>query len=193
MPGPDSRVSICNVALGHVEQDPIVNFIDQNKRANACRLYFDAARRQALGDHIWKCALKQAQLAASPTPPPFGFANAYPKPADFISLYKVGGETLESGGRWRVVGTTIQTNQGSPLDAEYIFDLQDYTQFDPLLTRAVEYRLAAYLCKPLTGKSDDRAALEKLALDAAGEARFRDSQQDSPREFNADILLRSRR
>jgi hypothetical protein len=185
----DSRVGVINSALGHVGQDPIVNFNDQAKRAIWARQFFDRARQDALGGHYWKCAMKQAQLAAAPVPPLFGPANAYPVPADGINFYRASEYSWE---KWDVINGAILTDMGPPLDCYYVYDLQDLTRFDTLLTRAMEFMLGSYLAKPLTNSMTLRDELTKLANDKFAEARHRDSQQGSPRQWDVDVLLRAR-
>jgi len=186
----DSIVSICNIALFALGEDPIVSLEDNTKRAILCNGRYDDVRRAVLRSHPWPCAKVQALLAASATPPLFTFANAYPLPADFIRMVDLP-ENDEAV--WEIQGNALLTDEDAPLQLVYVRDLTDPTLFDPLLVHTIAYALGVELVEPL---AQDGSKLQRLAamLNDKGEtARLVASQGDSPREWDEDVLLRSRR
>jgi hypothetical protein len=90
----DSIVGICNLGLVNgLGQDPISALSDNRKAAIHCNISYDPVRRAVLRAHPWDFATTRRQISASATPPPFGYANAYQLPADFIRIVAVGDDT----------------------------------------------------------------------------------------------------
>ncbi|HEV2189675.1 MAG TPA: hypothetical protein VGR70_20870 [Stellaceae bacterium] len=177
-------------------EDPItsINPADGSRRSVLAAQFYDPSRRAMLESACWKCAKRQASLVAAASVPLFEFNNAYPIPADYIRSFKVVWSDREPYELMNLagIGRCIVTNDGSPLNLDYIFDLQDCTQMDPLLVMAIAADLAAVLAVPLAHdvqlKRDAEADREgRLAI-----ARTTDAQQNRPREFDVDVLLRSR-
>jgi hypothetical protein len=154
-------------------------------------------RRVAARDarwHPWREAKRQLQPAASSQAPLFTYAAAYPVPADFIRMY----ELPESGRvRWELmnlqnIGRCVVTNDGGPLDAAYIFDLEDTTQMSPLLVKTIAAEIAVNLALPLTRDATLKAQCESDRQGYLAAARTASAQQGSPRQLDSDRLLRAR-
>lgn len=194
----DSPVSICNVALAMLSEDPIASLTppDPNKRGRLCAQFYDTSRRAMLEAAPWRCAKAQFQAAASATAPLFTYGAAYPVPTDYIRMFELpqGGDT-----RWELmnlagIGLCIVTNggQGSTLDETYIYDLQDCTLMSALLVKAIAADMAVNMAWPL---ARDMSLKEECGKDREAYlslARTVSAQQASPRAFDADTLLRSR-
>ena len=193
----DSPVSICNIALIALGEDPIVSLSDNTKRAILCNARYDDVRRAVLRSQPWNSARKQVQLAASTTSPLFNYDNAYPLPNDFIRMYGLDTDLEES--IYDIMADpasgklTLYTDEGAPLNVTYIYDLQDCTQMDPLLVHTIGYQLAGELALPLTQSSERAQQVLNVMAAKLQIARMVDSQDNAPREWDTDILLRSRR
>jgi hypothetical protein len=192
----DSPTSISNLALAMLGEDPILSVDppDANKRGRAAAAFYDTARRAMLEAYPWRCAKRQAQLAAAASTPLFTYAQAYPLPADFIRFYELPEDGLQ---RWEVVnllniGRCVVTDAGAPLDVTYVFDLTDCTLMDPLLVMTIACDQAAGMALPLARDMSLKTSLlaDRDAYLAA--ARTASAQQASPRHFDTDVLLRSR-
>lgn len=186
----DSIVSISNICLVELGEDLIVDINQNVKRAIYCKQRYDDVRRGVMREHPWNCNKKQAQLAAATVPPLFGYGNAFQLPGDFLRFYKIADN---DEAQWEIVGTMLYTDETAPLNIVYHYDLQDPTQFDALLTQTIGLSLAVALAVPLTQSEarGDRAA--KKLQDRLDTARLISSQENSPREWDEDIWLRSRR
>jgi hypothetical protein len=185
----DSIVSICNMALIAIGEDPITSLSDARKAAILCNALYDPTRREMLEMQPWKFAKKQASLAASPTAPAFTYENAFPLPADFIRMYD---EPEEDDPEYEIQGTQMLSNDDSPFQMVYIFDCQDPTTFSPLFVQLLAVALGQKLAQPLTQnieKENELASKVEAYLDRAA---LSNSQQESARELNDDVLLRSR-
>lgn len=189
----DSVVSMCNIALIALGENPIVSVFppDNTKRAIVCAQRYDDSRRYVLRSHPWNSAKKQAQLAALQTAPLFGYSNAFALPADFV---RMSDEGLPENGRsrWRIYGNALYSNESAPLDFPYIYDLQDPTLMDPGLVHAVAYQLAAEVGMVITLSSAKVQNALKILESKQSTARLVGSQDQSPEEWDADIWLRSR-
>jgi hypothetical protein len=192
----DSPTSTSNLALAMLSEDPIsnVNPPDNTKSGRLCAQFYDSSRRAMLEAAPWRCAKRQAQLAAAATVPLFTYGAAYPLPADYIRSF----ELPEDGGAvWEImnlagIGPCLVTNLGGPLDHTYIFDLQDCTQMSALLVKTIAADMAVNMALPL---SRDLSLKQQCEADREGYislARTASAQQASPRRLDADTMLRSR-
>lgn len=195
MPAGQSIIGIANIALFELGEDPIASLGDPNKRAIACQARYDDVRLATLEDAPWDCAKKLAQLAASPTAPPFGYANQFPLPADWVRMIKVADQDGLGLGdrRWEVLGQYLMSDLGAPLNTLYVFDLQDPTKFSPKLAQAIGYALALEIAPGICRDDSRIARIQKKYDTRISEAKTISSQQNAPREWDADVLLRSRR
>lgn len=187
----DSSTSICNIALIALGEDPITDVSDNNKRAILCKARYDDIRRFCLRTHVWNFAKKQAQIAADPVAPLFDWTSRYAIPADFIRFYREGGDQGDMS-IWNVQQGFIYANTTGALDVLYIYDVQDPTQFDPAFVHVLAYNIASELGFPLT---QNTARVQMALQQMAGKndiARFAGAQENAPREWDVDVLLRSR-
>lgn len=186
----DSETSIVNQALVALGEDPITSLADDNKRAILANLFYHPVRRSLLRSHPWNCAKKLATLAADATAPTFDYSSRYALPSDFIRFYREDSENdMEV---WDVIGGYVYTHTSGALNCVYIYDLQDCTQMDAGLVQALVYALSAKLAMPLTQNSE-RAKLGLAQLEGEmATARFAGAQENAPREWDEDVLLRSR-
>ena len=192
----DSPTSIANLALALLSEDPIGNIDppDNNKRGRLARQFYDPARRAMLAAAPWREAKRQAQLAAATTAPAFTYGRAYPVPADFIRWY----DLPEDGGTdWEMmnlagVGLCVVTDAGPALDVTYVMDLDDCTLMSPLLVMALASEIGTLMALPLARDMSLKAACEAQRDRYLSLARSVSAQQANPREWDTDVLLRSR-
>lgn len=187
----DSSTSICNIALIALGEDPIKSLSDNNKRAILCNARYDDIRRFVLRTHVWNCAKKQAQIAADPVKPLFKWANRYPLPADFIRFYSEDDDTYDMS-IWNVIGQWIYSNETGSLNVNYIFDLQDPTQFDSTMVHVIAYNIASELGMALTQNAERVKTALAMMQGKYDIARFTGAQENAPREWDVDVILRSR-
>jgi hypothetical protein len=187
----DSQVTICNIGLIEgLGQDPITSFDDQTKPAILCKQLYDTKRREVLRAFPWNFAKRFAQLAADMTVPPFHYANAFPLPADYITMFNLPDNDLA---QWEVVGHSLYTDEGAPLNTIYISDFKDPTRFDPLFCTCLGYAVGSGLAIGILQDKKLRDQLEQYWRDKLSTARSISSQENSPVEWDVDVLLRSRR
>lgn len=155
------EVSIFNQALNAIgTRDNVSSVAENSREAEVCRLWYTTTRDQVLRAAYWNCAKAYARLAVAAQrdetvawqagDPEPGFLFAYALPSDCIRP-----RFLSSYSRF-----TVGVNGGAPAlfsNAEEV--ILFYTKretnvalWDASLQMAVAYALAAYICKPLTGK-----------------------------------------
>lgn len=188
-----SSVEIANHALQLVGAARIQALIDNSKSARSVNTAYDRCRRAELRRHTWSCATRRASLATSATAPPFGRANQYPLPSDFVrllppdpgsNLFSYGDGTplifsstsaspdrdwqIENDGNGNKV---IVTNTGAPLFIRYVFDLQDPNQMDDLLRDALAARIALEIVEELTQSNEKKDFAMTFYKDVIAEAK----------------------
>jgi hypothetical protein len=187
----DSATSVANIALIALGEKPITALGENNRNATLVSARLDDVRRFVLRSHPWRCAKKQAQLAASTSAPLFRWTSKYPLPADFTRFYNED-ETTSYLGTWEIMDGHLYTDRQGALDCEYIYDLQDYTRMDAAMIHVIAYHLASEIGLPITQNPSRVELALRLMSGKLDIARLINAQEASPREWNVDVLLWSR-
>jgi hypothetical protein len=185
----DSQISVINIGLSAIGEDPITDINAPYKRAIGMKGAFDRVRRQALEMHPWRFAKTLAQLSASATPPPFGYGNAFDLPADHVRPFD---DVDDSRQDWEIVGNQLMTDAGGPLNYVYVRDHRDVTQWPPLFCTLLGQMLGADQCEYITQSAEKQTKVDSKVSETLALARNSSAQASNPREFDDDILLRSR-
>jgi hypothetical protein len=173
-----SSTTIANRALQMVGAASIMALTDDSREARACQTCYDTCRRAELQAHKWRFSIKRATLAASADAPLFGFAYAFPLPADCLDIILPNDPCLD----WQVEGRSILTNQGMSADLSgtgpelalrYKADITDPTTFNALFCEALSAAMAMEIVEPLTQSNTKAQMIQqkyKYALDRASAA-----------------------
>lgn len=157
-----SSISICNMALGFLGQEPILNLLDpQNSQEQLCAQYYDVARLAILEESQWAFAMRRVVLEGEVVEPEWGYANAHPLPSDVIRVLFVGlqeDERQYTQFDWRLEDGNIVTDQNK-IFVRYTGDVTDTTRFSPLFVQCLAARLAADMCIAIT---ENRALRNEL-------------------------------
>lgn len=146
-----SAVDICNRALQKLGESPITSLTEDSDRARECNRAYEAVRDAELRSRPWNFARTRVELAASSTPPAFGYANAFPLPSDFLRLYP--GNTVSD---WQIESGSILTDDAAPLQIVYIRREEDPNKYDPLFREALAAKLAVEMAERLTQSGQKR-------------------------------------
>lgn len=176
----DSKIAIWNRALGFLGMRMVAAAGENTPEAVQCRLYWDAARRQALRDFPWNFAQERAWLAQLPVPQEYAqeYAHAYALPDGCLKMHEVRHE-----GRmprpFRLArnaagdGTMVLTCAARALGL-FTRDVQDSRLFDDLFAHALSRKLAALvavaLLKAGSQKTEELEKLYAASLPPAREA-----------------------
>jgi hypothetical protein len=186
----DSIISICNLGLLALGQDPVNSLTDNRKAAILCNARYEQVRREMLRAHPWGFARRRAQLPASDTQPAFGDFTAFTLPSDFIRLVEAPDVCKRRG--WMIEQRQLLSNETAPLNLLYIFDCQDATLFDPLFIAVLGYAIAVELAIPITQDRGIKSQMETELEGKLASARLVTSQDNSSSEYDVDVLLESR-
>jgi hypothetical protein len=147
-----NETEICNIALGILKGEPIVNYeTDTTTRAKWCRSFWPSTRDSVLRAYPWGFAIARKALAADPTAPIFGFDVKFALPDNpyCLRVLELDDEDLD----WKVEGRFLVCNN-STVSIKYISRVLDATLYDSMFVQAMSTRMAAMLCKPITGSAD---------------------------------------
>jgi len=182
-----AKIDIANRALVKLGAEPLTSLSEDNDRAVSFNQLYDAVREATLEAYPWRFALKRAQLAQGATDPTWGWASAFPLPAD---LLKVESTDLDSS-PWTVERGELYSDR-SEMKIVYIFNVTDTNTFSPTYVEALSEHLASEMAIAVTGEANLKQFHWELYLAKIKEARTRDSQAGSPKQFPRSDLENER-
>lgn len=182
-----SKTEICNGALQIVEEGPLLDFSDDSERGRICRTAYDTVRQAELRKHVWNCAKRRVVLAADTEAPAFGYAYAYPLPADCLRVLRD-----RDSPEWAVEGRTILTDDGPALNLRYVASLEDPAQMDAAFVDALQAAIARRIAGQVTQSSTKVQLARQAYDDAIAEARRANAFENSPQELPTDDWLLAR-
>lgn len=187
-----SITGIANRALQLLGAIAIMNLTDNSAEARECSRAYDSCRRAELRAHLWNFATARATLAPDGATPNFGYQYQFTLPTDCIRIILPNDAELD----WKQEGRKILTNtQSSPFAAgmwnasntaspvlylNYISDIQDPTQFDPLFCEALSHRMAIAMCERITQSNQKKQILQAEYKESIAEARVTDAFENLP-------------
>lgn len=203
-----SNTEIANLALARLGDHEIANLAtDTTKAGRIMRAHYEQTRDLLLRAHPWNWAIKRATLAASATAPNHEFAYAFPLPTDCLKIVQcdfeqatvtyfdayAGQYTLPQSYRIEVVGgqRCIVTDE-SACKIEYIAEITDVAQFDPLFVDLFASRLAAECAYAITQSRPLSEQMWQLYEMKWRDATATDAQEGTPRPIVADAWLGAR-
>lgn len=173
--GEYSEVAICNMALAEIGRGAeIVSLDEKSEAARACRRRYPYARDAVLRSYDWNFAAQRASLPAAADAPAFGYAAAFPLPADCLLVRAVHNPGTIA---WEVEQRRILTNARAPLLVCYTARVTNPSAFDVLFTDALVTRLAADLAVQLSESQSRATSLYQLFQAKLSDARRRDADE----------------
>jgi len=173
--GEYSEVAICNMALAEIGRGAeIVSLDEKSEAARACRRRYPYARDAVLRSYDWNFATRRASLPASADKPAFGYAAAFPLPADCLLV-----RAVHNAGNvpWEVEQRAILASAPAPLLVSYTARVTNPATFDVLFTDALVTRLAADLAVQLSDSQSRATSLYQLFQAKLADARRRDADE----------------
>ena len=135
-------IQICNLALSAIGEEQVQSLDDDNENARLCALCFEPSRDAVLRGYPWNRAMDRAQLASLTEAPAFGYDYQYELPVDCLRVFRLLDADLLEIEEYRVEGRKILCNAEAPVYLQFVKRLEDSTDMDPLLARAVAALLA---------------------------------------------------
>lgn len=187
-----SETSICNMALARLGHDQITSLDDDSTAGRACKLFYAPTRDALLREHQWNFAIKRQALAQESTAPAFEYSYQYPLPADCLRVIRLDEEIYSSGDPdYRVEQGKIVTDEGT-VKIEYVAQITDAEQFEPLFVDCLAQRLAAELAMRLTDNAQAAQAAWQAYDQKVSMARTFDAREGRPRAIEADAWTLAR-
>jgi len=158
-----SEVSIGNRSLDKLGATHIVSLEDRDPKAVALKEAYPVVRDAELRRHRYRFSLGRALLAASDTPPEFGFDFAYPLPTDCLQVIQIGeydlGPTPNASHQaptelWSIEAREILTDFAAPLKIRYVRRITDVGLFDSCFLETFASRLGYETCYRITGSNE---------------------------------------
>lgn len=155
-----SETDICNLALGHLGEAPIVSLNEDSTASRACSLHYAVTRDATLRAHRWNFAVARVALSELADAPAFGWTHQFPLPGDCLRVLEFNdseeGDVI--GSIFIIEGRTLLTNDDSARIV-YVRRAKDVSLFDSLFVEALALRLAAILSETIRGTTGKTADL----------------------------------
>ncbi len=198
---PDSEVDICNMALSHLKQKPIVQIDPPSSQVEElCALWYHQVRQETLRSHPWNFAGKRTQLTPDGSAEPlFGFSHAYLLPSDwlrFIGRYDTLGSRVPIGGDdYELEGRYILLNgeDNASINVKYVCDYQTVIKMDPLFRGLFAINLAIILAPNFSGSENRVKTILEIRKDLEAKATAIDGQERPPRRIQRSKFIEARR
>jgi len=194
---PIDEVAICNLALDHLKQKPIVDIESPTTEVEELMSrQYPQARRAALRQHPFNFASHRIAITPSTGDEPVvGYSRAYRKPNGFIRLLS----RMDSDGQpltteYDLEGDFILMDgeSNSTIYIRYTRDITDVSKFDPLFIDLLAVELALRISSKFSGSENRAATLLKLREDIKRDARAVDGQERPPRKRERSAFLSAR-
>jgi len=197
MAAPTSAVAICNLALDYLKADNVTSIESPSTTTESiCARWYDASRLEAIRKYPWNFARKRGSISRdSSTTVPFGYADAYNLPNDFVRLLFIGNDAISLyRDSYQIEGSQILVNNdgGASLNIGYIFDQTDVTKFDYLFVNVLALTLAKNIAYKFTEKNTVYSRIVDLLTEAQLAAAAIDGQERPPKRIQTSKFVRAR-
>lgn len=187
-----SQTRVANHALQKLGAQLITSMDEDTREARTVKACYSILRDRELRAHTWNFSTKRAVLAPSATAPAFGFAYAFPLPADCLRIIPPARDvdwTIEN-----INGAShILTNEGAVIYLRYVARITDEAVFDELFVDMLACKIAWHCCETITQSNQKKADVMQEYKDARAEARRINAfEQASPQEPEPPWLVARR-
>jgi len=187
-----AQTRVANHALQKLGANLITSMDEDTREARTVKACYSILRDRELRAHSWNFSVKRAVLAPSATVPVFGFAKAFPLPADCLRVLPPARDV-----DWSVENidgvSHILTNEGAVLNLRYVARITDEVAFDELFVDMLACKIAWHCCETITQSNQKKADVMEEYKDARAEARRINAfEQASPQEPEPPWLVARR-
>jgi hypothetical protein len=153
---PVTKVALCNMALQEISGNRIIKLSETKEEGVLCNLYYDSIVEEVLRAHPWNCALWYQSLAKVESGDArymlgnlskWGYQYALPESPYCLRVLEIPDYPRTP---YQVASRYLLCNLSSAFTIKYTRKIEDESHFDPLLVRAIIYRLAAELTDKVT-------------------------------------------
>lgn len=180
----NSKVELCNMALGHCGITGSVNNIDSpsNSKEVTFSLWYDIVRQNLLKALIPNFAIKRDTVAKIVETPKFGYQYVYAAPSNSIRLLGVGDIEDKLDQRISYESGKIYTDDlwDGGMQVRFVEDVTDVTRFTPEFKHLFSLELASVTCLPLTQSLEKKAMVDKQLVAYRQSASGINAQENPP-------------
>ncbi len=182
-----SSLGICNNVILSLGGNVITSFDDTTTEGVLCKNLWPQALVALLRLHPWNCAIKRVTLSPDAGVPAYYWTTAFTFPADLLRLLELDGVT-----EYKIEGRKILCNE-STLNIRYVFQNDNLSDWDSLLTEAMTAYMAFKLAYPLTKSNTTRDAQWQLFTNLLRTAKSIDAQEEPGDTMGDFPLINARR
>lgn len=164
-----------NDALRKIGAAPVEAVGKTYADAETERALYRRVREETLLAHPWLFTLARAELERDPAAPAGDFAVAYRLPPDCIRVISAGTDGAETGLAYRICDGRLYTDADNVVVTYQ--RLPQVHEYPPHVGDVLVARLAAELCRLVTGNVGRAEVLDGLAASALRIAKLRDARE----------------
>ena len=208
MAAPNSKSTICQLALDYLQEDNQEPIVDIDNPTTDIEVtfarWYDTTRRSLLRKKPWNFAIKRAVLNPTGQTPAFGYQNEYDLPNDFIRFLTIEDPgifskrfltdyVLESNKILTDSTNSAQQTSSEILNLRYIFDVTSITAMDPIFIDLFAIDLAENVAYKFTVSNTNVERLNGLRTQKMTEAAAIAGQENPPVRVERSAALARRR
>lgn len=187
-----SPLDICNLALDHLNQDPINSITDPvSKTEKLLSRWYDNVRKRVLRMHTWNFAIKTLTISPNALGDPLDWTHEYVLPSDYIRLVSIGDKLMPTK-HYDVQAGRLLINAEGPLRFRYVFDNQNVEQYDPLFVEYFAGELALAVSFALSANLGLKNNIAEMLRELRQSAFSVDGQERPPRRRETSRFKRAR-
>ena len=184
-----TELDIANGALIKLGAVPLTSLAEDSQTAYYFNLIYTSIRDDMQRSYPWKTLIKRSELAASATPPEWGYSFQCPLPADSIRVLDVRSSSSAIGQQIRTTkldawdlesGNILCDNEG-PIYIRYLAIEVDPDNWDVMLRQVITTAVALELCESITQDPTKKAQLAAELQTRLIQAASTDSFEMQPR------------
>jgi len=182
-----SDVQIANRALGKLGSTTIVSLTQDSPAARAINNIYTGIRRSEIRKHPWNFAKTRVSIAADADAPEFDFGYRFRQPADCLRVLN------KADVDWKIEGQYILSNDGGPLEVQYLADVTDPNVFDEAFIEAFASKIAYEIAEKLSSSTEKKKSAGEDYRFALAEARRTNAIERMSEDRIEDDWERARR
>jgi hypothetical protein len=180
-----SAVSISNMALVKLGQEPISALSQDTKNARLCNAVFATCRNEVLEGHPWAFATKTVELASVVVEDTMSeYSYVYQLPADFLKMIR--GEDWKQ--EFEIRDAYLMANE-EPLFIKYIWENTNTGTWSASFAQCLSWRIAAEISYAVTKSNTVATSMMAGYAMSLKEARYNDAHKRSPEKPVIDSFV----
>lgn len=187
-----SETAICNLSLGWLGANLIMDMDDASVEAQLCKANYDASRDATLEARNWTFAVGRKILSPLAEEPEFGYGLLFQLPANCMRVIRAGNDPdFYDELDWEVESDKLLADR-TPVYIRYIAKVTNTLLFSAGFDQALAAHLASVMAIPLTNSTKLQEKYEEKFIYETEEAGAKDGMQGKSERTRARGLTRIR-